>query len=132
MIVAGARHRLADGRRHRARDLAGERWVAFPARRAQESFVRYLDRKLTAAGLEERQIVPIDSLTAQKRLVEAGFGVALLAESGAEEELRLGTLKKLDIRDLSASIPVTLIHRRNGYLSSAAQHLISTIAASSA
>jgi DNA-binding transcriptional LysR family regulator len=132
VIVAGASHRLADGRPHRAKDLAGERWVAFPARRARESFVRYLDRKLTAAGLEERQVVPIDSLTAQKRLVEAGFGIALLAESGAEEELRLGTLKRLDIRGFSASIPVTLIHRRDGYLSSAAQYLISTIAASSA
>jgi DNA-binding transcriptional LysR family regulator len=34
-------------------------------------------------------------LTAQKRLVEAGFGLGLMPESSVEEELRLGTLHAL-------------------------------------
>jgi DNA-binding transcriptional LysR family regulator len=130
VVVANPRHRLADGRRHKAKDLTGERWVAFPSQRSRESFVRFLDRKLLAVGLDGAEIVPIDSLTAQKRLVEAGFGVALLAESGVEEELRVGALKRLNVPELRASIAVALVHRRTGYLSTAAHELISTIATS--
>ena len=42
-------------------------------------------------GLGEIDWTPVDSLTAQKRLVEAGLGIALLSESNAAEELRYGT-----------------------------------------
>jgi len=40
------------------------------------------------------------------------------------DELKLGTLKELDIRAMRAAIPVALIHRRNGYLNPAARALI--------
>lgn len=75
-----------------------------------------------------REIVPIDSLSAQKRLVEAGFGIALLAESAVEEELRLGTLSVINVPTLKAAIPVSIVHRRNGYLGAAASALLATIA----
>ena len=38
------------------------------------------------------EIIQIDSLTAQKRMVEAGFGFALLPASSVAEELRSDTL----------------------------------------
>jgi hypothetical protein len=52
----------------------------------------------------------------------------LLAKSGIEEELRLGSLKIVDVTALRASIPVTIVQRRNGYLSPAAQGLVAAIA----
>lgn len=128
LVACSAKHHLASGRRHRPVALAGEQWVAFHARRSRESFVQFLQSRLVAAGIEEPQIIPIDSLTAQKRLVEASFGVALLAESAIEEELRLGTLRVIDVPALRASIPVTLVHRRRGYLGAAARTLLSEIA----
>ena len=128
VVVACAGHRLANGRKHEPRALAGERWVAFPARRSRESMVDFLVRLLVAAGIENHEIVPIDSLSAQKRLVEAGFGIALLAESGIEEELRLGTLSAIKVPALRAAIPVSIVHRRNGYLGAAARALLATIA----
>jgi DNA-binding transcriptional LysR family regulator len=128
VVVACAGHRLADGRKHEPRALAGERWVAFPARPSRESMVEFLERRLIAAGIEKQEIVPIDSLSAQKRLVEAGFGIALLAESGIEEELRLGTLGVIKVSALKAAIPVNIVHRRNGYLGGAARTLLATIA----
>jgi len=70
------------------------------------------------------KITLIDSLTAQKRLVEAGFGLALVPDSSVRDELKLGSLKALDIPTMRATIPVALIHRRNGYLNPAAQTLI--------
>ena len=66
----------------------------------------------------------IYSLTAQKRLVQAGFGIALVPESSVRDELKLGTLKELDIPAVRAAVPVVLVHRRSGYLNPAAQALI--------
>jgi len=51
-----------------------------------------LARRLAAQGQSGAEIVPIDSLTAQKRLVEAGFGLGLMPESSVDE-LRVGTLR---------------------------------------
>src|SRR6266508_1014332 len=74
------------------------------------------------------EIIPIDSLTAQKRMVEAGFGLALLQESSVNEELRAGTLCALRIPAMLVTIPVVLIHRRRAYLSGAAQALMAILA----
>jgi DNA-binding transcriptional LysR family regulator len=74
-------------------------------------------------GLDDSKVVVIDSLTAQKRLVEAGFGLALVPESSVREELGLQTLRALDVPALRASIDVTLIHRKGAFISQATQHL---------
>jgi DNA-binding transcriptional LysR family regulator len=130
VVVCSPEHRLAGRRRCRPGDLARERWVAFPTRRrAEESFARVLGQRLLAAGLADAEVVPIDSLTAQKRLVEAGFGVALLPESAIREEVRLGTLRVLDVPALRAAVPVSVVRRRAGYLSPAARALLSVLGA---
>lgn len=133
VVVCAADHRLAKQPRCGTRDLLNERWITFPSRgRSRESFARILERQLTAAGLEDAEILPIDSLTAQKRLVEAGFGIALLTTSSIQEEIRLGSLKVLDIEQMQVSVPVAIIYRRRGYLSAAARVLLSSFSAESA
>ena len=124
LVICSADHPLAGRRIRSAQQLAGERWVAFPAARGRESFGRVLERQLLSAGLDGAAVTLIDSLTAQKRLVEAGFGIALVPESSVRDELRLGTLKRLDAPELRTTVPVTIIHRRKGYLSSAARALL--------
>ena len=124
LVICSADHPLAGKRIRTAQQLAGERWVAFPAARGRESFGRVLERQLVSAGLDGAAVTLIDSLTAQKRLVEAGFGIALVPESSVRDELRLGTLKRLDAPELRTTVPVTIIHRRKGYLSSAARALL--------
>jgi DNA-binding transcriptional LysR family regulator len=124
LVICSADHPLAGRRIRSAQQLAGERWVAFPAARGRESFGRVLERQLVSAGLDGAAVTLIDSLTAQKRLVEAGFGIALVPESSVRDELRLGTLKRLDAPELRTTVPVTIIHRRKGYLSSAARALL--------
>jgi DNA-binding transcriptional LysR family regulator len=128
LVVGSANHPLADGKKHRPDELSDQRWVGFPARNSRETFAGFLDGKLRSAGLEVTEIIPIDSLTAQKRLVEAGFGIALLAESGIREELSVGSLKVLNIPALRASIPIHLVYRRNGYINPAARVLLSMLA----
>ena len=115
--VCSPRHRLARVDRIRPRDLAGERWVAFPPRQgaATEPYSVTIEQRLAAFGAGPPEIVPIDSLTAQKRMVEAGFGLALLPESSLDEELRAGTLCALAVPALRATVPVALIHRRGAF-----------------
>ena len=69
----------------------------------------------------------IDSLTAQKRLAEAGFGIAILPASSIQEDLSAGSLAVLDIGDLAVEVPVTIVTRKNGFLSAAAQMLLNEI-----
>src|SRR5947208_784995 len=84
---------------------------------------------LAVVGLSASEIIPIDSLTAQKRMVEAGFGLALLPESSLDEELRAGTLHALRIPAMRVTIPVVLIHRRHAYQSGATQALMAMLRA---
>jgi DNA-binding transcriptional LysR family regulator len=123
--VCSPRHRLAGRRRVDPGALAGEPWIAFPPRPggAREPYASALEERLAAAGLGAAEIVPIDSLTAQKRMVEAGFGLALMPASSVEEELRAGTLRALPVAGLHATIPVVLMRRRRAFQSGATQAL---------
>ena len=108
--VCAPDHPLAHARS--ARQLAGEKWIGFPA-------PGVLQRVLATAGLDGAELVPIDSLTAQKRMVEAGFGLALLPESALDE----GALHVLDVAELRASQPVVLVRRRGAFESGAVKAL---------
>jgi DNA-binding transcriptional LysR family regulator len=129
VVVAAAGHPLGDRQRIAAERLREESWVAFPPRRgsALDSFGHVIARTLAAAGLDGSKLVVIDSLTAQKRLVEAGFGLALVPESSVREELGLQTLRRLYVPALHAAIDVTLIHRASTILSPTSRRLIAVL-----
>jgi DNA-binding transcriptional LysR family regulator len=129
IVVAAAGHRLANARRIAPEHLREESWVAFPLRRgsAVDPFGQVIGRSLAAAGLDGSKLVVIDSLTAQKRLVEAGFGLALVPESSVREEIALETLRRLDVPALRATIEVALIHRRGAPLSPASRRFVDVL-----
>jgi DNA-binding transcriptional LysR family regulator len=128
LVIAAAGHPLAGRRIRDARPLAGERWIGFPPTPGErESSGHVLARQLIRAGLDAGEITLIDSLTAQKRLVEAGYGLALVPESSVGEELRRGSLVALDLPAMRTTIPITAIHRRNGYLGPMARALLSLL-----
>jgi DNA-binding transcriptional LysR family regulator len=127
LVVAAPGHRLA-GRRVRERRLVlGERWVGFPPTPGERDSGSVLARQLIQAGLEGADVTLIDSLTAQKRLAQAGFGLALVPESSVRDELRQGALVALDMPAMRTSIPIAAIHRRRGYLSPAAKALLALL-----
>lgn len=131
LVVAAGDHRLAGRRRCSAKALRGERWVGFPpVRNERDSSGHLLMRQLIRAGLDDADVTLIDSLTAQKRLAQAGFGLALVPESSVRDELRQGLLVALEVPSMRALNPVTAIHRRNGYLSPAARSLLALLTAS--
>jgi DNA-binding transcriptional LysR family regulator len=131
IVVCAPRHRLARARSVAPAMLAGEAWIGFPPRpdEPEEPYGSSLRQCLAACGLEAPEIIGIDSLTAQKRMVEAGFGLALLPESSVDEELRVGTLRAVNVPAIRVALPVLLIHRRRAYLSGAARRLIEVLAA---
>jgi DNA-binding transcriptional LysR family regulator len=131
VVVCSPRHRLARARNVGPRMLAGEPWIAFPTRpdEPDEPYGTSLRQCLAACGLGAAEIIGIDSLTAQKRMVEAGFGLALLPESSVDEELRTGTLHALAVSAMRVTLPVVLIHRRRAYLSGAARQLLAVLTA---
>ena len=81
-----------------------------------------------AAGIPNPRITPVDSLTAQKRLVEAGLGIALLPRSSFREELRLGRLRTIAVTSLHAEQPVVAVRRRSGHHSALAVALLEILA----
>ena len=116
-------HALAAGGTDLAAVLSGQRWLAFPSGPGApgDPYATALQQLLAAHGLAAAEILPIDSLTAQKRMVEAGFGLAILPESSLDEEFRTGTLCAIDAPALSTTLPVALIRRRNAFQTGAAR-----------
>jgi DNA-binding transcriptional LysR family regulator len=128
LVVAAPGHRLAGRRVRHARTLEGERWIGFPpVPDERDSSGHVLARQLIRAGLDAADVTLIDSLTAQKRLAQASFGLALVPESSVRDELRQGALVALDVPAMRTTIPITAIHRRAGYLSPAAKALLALL-----
>jgi DNA-binding transcriptional LysR family regulator len=127
VVACSTQHRFAGKRLRDPERLRSDQWLALPMTRHRGSFSHLLARQLASAQLDDVPVMVIDSLSAQKRLIEAGIGIALLPESAIQEELRLGTLHTIDIPRLQTTVPVHVLHRKNGYLSGASRTLLSII-----
>jgi DNA-binding transcriptional LysR family regulator len=129
VVVCRPSHPLGDRRIAALTELASETWLVFPAdQRRREPASQTIFAEFLVRGVPEVTSRAIDSLTAQKRLVEAGQGLALLQESAVGEELKAGALATIAVSDLAAAIPVVAITRRDGYLSDAAQGMLRMLA----
>jgi DNA-binding transcriptional LysR family regulator len=127
-VVCAADHPRAGRRVAKLAELRGERWIAFPVVPGRrEITASHVFALFQTHGLGEIDWTPVDSLTAQKRLVEAGLGIALLSESNAAEELRHKTISTIGVRDLKASHDVVTVTRRGGFLSAAARRLLEIV-----
>lgn len=129
-VVCAADHPRAGRRVAKLADLRGERWIAFPVLPGRrEVTASHVFALFQTHGLGEVAWTPVDSLTAQKRLVEAGLGIALLSESNAAEELKHGSIATIRVGDLKASHDVVTVTRRGGFLSAASRRLLEIVKA---
>lgn len=128
-VVAATQSQLVRGDPTEPAELQEIPWVGFPTGSGSsgEPFTHILTRQLLLNGLDNAEVVGIDSLTAQKRLIEADFGIGLLPAGSIEEELRLGTMRVLPVVALQTTVPVMLIHRRQAYLSRATRLLLEAL-----
>jgi DNA-binding transcriptional LysR family regulator len=129
-VVCAADHPRAGRRVAKLADLRGERWIAFPVVPGRrEIFASHVFALFQTHGLGEIGWTPVDSLTAQKRLVEAGFGIALLSESNAADELGSAAIATIKVDDLVATHEVVTVTRRGGFLTGASRRLLEIIRA---
>jgi DNA-binding transcriptional LysR family regulator len=126
-VVCSAQHKWGGKRLRQPEQLRADQWFSLPMTRHRDSFAPLVARQLASAGLDDVSVMTIDSVTAQKRLIEAGIGIALLPESSIHEELRLGTLRTIDVSHLQTTVPIHLLYRKNGYLTGASRTLLSLI-----
>lgn len=111
-------------------ELRDERWLAFPeVPGRREIAASHVFALFLAHGLGEIAWSAIDSLTAQKRLVEAGFGLALAPAGGIAEELAAGSLATITVEGFSPGQPICAVTRRGGFLSRAARDLLQRLRA---
>lgn len=130
VVVCAPGHRHAGTSVAALADLQGETWLAFPdAGGRPEIGASHIFSLFVVRGLGEIAWTAVDSLTAQKRLVEAGFGLALVPESAVAEERAAGALAVIGVRDLDGRRPVTAVTRRDGFLSRAARSLLDRLGA---
>jgi DNA-binding transcriptional LysR family regulator len=127
VVACPARHPWAGKRLRQPTRLRGDQWLSLPMTRHRDSFAHLVARQLAAAGLDDVAMMAIDSMTAQKRLIEAGIGIALLPESSIHEELRLGTLRTIVVAHLQTTVPIHVVYRKNGYLTGATRTLLTVI-----
>jgi len=129
-VVCARDHRLAGRRVATLGDLRGERWIAFPEMPGRpEISASHVFALFLTQGLGQIDWTPVDSLTAQKRLVQAGLGIALLSPSHAAEELHSGAISTIRVGNLAASHDVVVVTRKCGFLSAASRRLLDIIRA---
>jgi DNA-binding transcriptional LysR family regulator len=127
-VVCAADHPLAGRRVATLADLRGERWIAFPETPGRpELTASHVFALFLTQGLGEIDWTPVDSLTAQKRLVQAGLGIALLSQSHAAEELNAAAMSTIRVGNLTASHDIAVVTRRGGFLSAASRRLLEVI-----
>ncbi len=131
-VVCSIHHKFRGSVPELPEELKEIPWVSYPigSGSSGEPFARMLKQKLIVNGLSDAQVIEIDSLTAQKRMIEADFGIGLLPVSSIREELKLGTLRVLDIPKMKTKVPVNVLYRRHGYLSHAAKRLLEELSGS--
>jgi DNA-binding transcriptional LysR family regulator len=127
-IVCAPEHALAGSTVNSLRRLAKERWLAFPsAKTLPETAANNLFTQFAMLGIHEVDWAPVDSLTAQKRLVEAGYGLAVLPANAIGEELAAKTLATIAVSKIELGNPIYLVTRRGGYLSPATNALVALL-----
>lgn len=123
-VVCSPAHPRAGRRVKSLAALRDERWIGFPESSGQSDVdTSHVFGLFLAEGLGEVSWSPVDSLTAQKRLVEGGFGIALMPEANVREELSHGAIRTIRVDGLRASMSVFAVTRTGGFLSPAARRL---------
>jgi len=101
----------------RAEDLAGCPLILMEE---GTNLRRYVDRLLSAAGLEERVTMELDNVEAIKKMIEARLGISLLPLISVESEVASGRLVALPLIDVpNAHRYVTAIYRDDKYVTAA-------------
>jgi DNA-binding transcriptional LysR family regulator len=121
-VVVPPGHPLAGAGAVRAADLSGSPLILMEA---GTNLRTYVDRLLSAAGVEEQVALELDNVEAIKRMIQADLGISLLPEVSVRAEVEAGRLVALPLADVPrAHRRIALAHRRDKYLPAALRAFI--------
>jgi len=86
-----------------------------------------IKQKLLEKGMTEEEltvVMRLGSTAAVKRAVESGLGVSFVSEKAIENEIRLGTIKTIPVKDLELDREFFIVHSGKKSHSPAAQALL--------
>ena len=96
ILVVEPAHGFAERRRIRLQEIAGEQLILFDRTSSYHELTNALFR---GAGIAPAGVMELDNIDAAKKMVEQGFGVALLPHTSVTDELESGRLAEVRIRD---------------------------------
>ena len=98
ILVVEPSHPFAGESRIRMKDLADEQLIQFDRTSSYHDLTSAL---FVAAGVSPATRMELDNIDAAKKIVEQGFGVALLPQTSVADELEAGTLAEVEVVDAS-------------------------------
>ncbi len=121
VLVCPPGHPLSRHRRVSIKKLAGQPMVGYerdiPTRKET-------DRLLRRYGVEVRYVMELDNVETIKRVVEIGFGLAILPEPAIRSEVKNRTLAAVHLSDEAFMRPLGIIHRQGKHFSPATEKFI--------
>jgi DNA-binding transcriptional LysR family regulator len=96
ILVVDPEHGFADAGGIRLQEIAGEQLILFDRTSSYHELTNALFRR---AGVAPSSVMELDNIDAAKKMVEQGFGVALLPHTSVTDELESGRLAEVAIRD---------------------------------
>lgn len=124
VAVCAPAHSLA-GRRIDAKTVGSRRWLVFPDHENHpESSSTIARRTLEQHQVEPKNLRSIDSLSAQRALVRAEYGLALLPLSMVADDITCGTLALVKTPTIQIESSITLTSRAGAYVSPAVQVIV--------
>ena len=98
ILVVEPSHPFAGESRIRMKDLADEQLIQFDRTSSYHDLTSAL---FVTAGVSPAARMELDNIDAAKKMVEQGFGVALLPQTSVADELEAGRLAEVEVVDAS-------------------------------
>lgn len=119
-VVLPVGHPLAEGNSEKPLPAAALAGTPLILMEAGTNLRTYVDRLLSAAGVEAPVTMEMDNVEAIKRMVEAGLGVSILPQVSVRAEVAGGRLAARTLAEMPrATRRIALVYRRDKYLSAA-------------
>ncbi|MFD2610843.1 LysR family transcriptional regulator [Paenibacillus gansuensis] len=88
---------------------------------------RFADQMFRKFSITPNVVMELSSSEEVKRMVELNLGAAIISKLSISNELRLGTLKAIQVNELQVAHPVGIVYKSGRYLNSAMQQFLSDL-----
>jgi DNA-binding transcriptional LysR family regulator len=112
ILVSEPEHRFAKAGRMALEEIVDEQLILFDR---TSSYTELTNALFRGAGVVPVGYMELDNIDAAKKMVQQGFGVALLPHTAVADELELGSLTEIEIVDAEpVRRQIVAIRRRDG------------------